>query len=75
MLEYLATKDKVITMESISFAEYSTSKEAIQYYIRGAGLITIGLLTSAITYPLAVRIAKKVFRLTDVLNIHMVRDC
>lgn len=59
-------------MESIGFAEYSTSKEAVQYYFRGATLVAIGLLTSAITYPVAVRIAKKVFRVTDVLNIHMV---
>jgi hypothetical protein len=59
-------------MENISLAEYSTSKEAIQYYIRGAGLATVGILTSALTYPLAVRIAKRIFKLKDFLNIHMV---
>jgi hypothetical protein len=59
-------------MENIGLAEYSTSKEAVQYYFRGAALIGTGLITSALTYPIAVRIAKKVFRLTSILNIHMV---
>jgi hypothetical protein len=67
-----ASKDKVVTMESLNLAEYSTSKEAIQYYFRGATVVTVGVLTSAVTYPLAVRIAKRVFRLKDFLNIHMV---
>ena len=59
-------------MEGINFAEYSTSKEAIQYYFRGAGLVTVGLVTSAFTYPFSVRIAKNIFKLKNFLNIHMV---
>lgn len=72
MITDSAAKDKVITMENISLAEYSTSKEAVQYYFRGVGLGVVGLLTSAVTYPIAVRIAKKIFKLKDFLNIHMV---
>lgn len=56
-------------------AEYSTSKEAIQYYFRGAALVSVAVITSAFSYPLAVRIAKRVFRLKDFLNIHIVPLC
>ena len=59
-------------MENLSLTEYSTTKEALQFYSRGAVLAVVGLLTSAITYPLSVRIAKRVFRLKDFLNIHLV---
>jgi hypothetical protein len=59
-------------MENLSLTEYSTTKEALQYYSRGAVLAVIGVLTSAITYPLSVRIAKRLFGLRDFLNIHLV---
>jgi hypothetical protein len=44
----------------------------VKYYVRGAALVIAGLITSAGTYPMAVRIARKVFGLRDFLNIHMV---
>jgi hypothetical protein len=59
-------------MENLSLTEYSTTKEALQFYSRGAVLVTVGLLTSAVTYPLSVRIAKRLFRLRDFLNVHLV---
>ena len=61
-------------MEKLNFAEYSTSKEAIHYYFRGVCIVSIGIFTSAITYPIAVRIAKNVLKLKNVLNIHMVTN-
>lgn len=59
-------------MEGFNLTEYSATREALQYYFRGAALIIVGAITSATTYPLAVRIAKRVFKLKDFLNIHMV---
>jgi hypothetical protein len=59
-------------MENLSLTEYSTTKEALQFYSRGAVLAVVGLITSGITYPLSVRIAKRVFRLKDFLNVHLV---
>ena len=59
-------------MENLSITEYSTTKEALTYYSRGAVLIGIGVLTSAISYPLSIRIVKKVFGLRDFLNVHLV---
>jgi len=59
-------------MENLNLTEYSTSKEAIQYYYRGVTLGIIGLLTSAISYPLSVRLVKRVFGIKNFLNIHMV---
>jgi len=59
-------------MESLSLQEYSTTKEAVQFLSRGAILAVIGIATSAISYPLSVRIVKKVFGLRDFLNIHLV---
>jgi hypothetical protein len=66
------TKNKVIKMESLNLTEYSTTKEALQFYSRGAILISLGVITSAFSYPFSVRIAKRVFRLKNFLNIHMV---
>ena len=53
-------------------AEYSKTKEAIQYYLRGALIVVAGLTTSALTYPLSVKVAKRMFGFKDFLNIHMV---
>jgi hypothetical protein len=59
-------------MEGLNLTEYSTTKEAVQFYSRGAILAVVGIVTSAISYPFSVRIAKRVFKLKDFLNIHMV---
>ena len=58
-------------MEQLSLVEYSTTKEAVQYYLRGVVMVVTGLVTSAITYPLSVRLARSLgFR--DFWNVHMV---
>jgi hypothetical protein len=61
-------------MENLSLTEYSTTKEALQYYSRGAVLVIIGVVTSAISYPLSIKIVKRIFGLRDFLNVHMVQE-
>ena len=71
-LDVEATTEKVVKMESLSLTEYSTTKEAMQYYMRGILIAVTGIVTSAVTYPLSVRLARFLgFR--DFWNIHMVK--
>lgn len=61
-------------MEALHLSELGTSSDVFKFYGRIGLLGFVGIVSTAISYPLSIRFVKKVFGLKEFLNIHFVNN-
>ena len=60
-------------MEGVALSEQANKTTSTNFLNRGYTIILVGLISGSISYPISVRIVKKVFKLRSFFNIHFVQ--
>ena len=63
---------KAQKIEARSYIEFAGKKETLKFIQRSYSVVAIGFVMSAVSYPVAIRIVKKVFKFKSFFNTNFV---